>query len=108
MQTRQIQYSICTMQAHVQLSSYGIKSRLQGLWRDAHSTDSRPSQHNKKQRLKLNSNTETASEDALADSHMQNVTDKSLCFTDAQQAAVFAVINSYTDLFLPNQPYPIR
>ena len=101
------------LQANVQLSSYGIKSRLQGLWRDAHSTDARSNQHDplskkEKQRLKSDLNLEPASEDALADSHMQNVTAQSPHFDDARQAAVFAVINSYADVFLPNHPYPIR
>ena len=44
----------------------------------------------------------------MASAHMQNVDDQLPDFETAQQAAVFAVCNSYKDLFLPNYPYPTR
>ena len=46
--------------------------------------------------------------DPLAATHMANMPNQAASFVDQQQAAVFAVCNSYMDLFLANQPYPIR
>jgi hypothetical protein len=110
------------MQAYDTLGSYGVKARLQTLWRDAHGTLSgadkqsqRQKPHHSKKKAKpgklaqTNAKTDAAaSEDALASSHMENVSEQPSDFVNAQQQAAFAVCNSYMDLFLPNQPYPIR
>ncbi|DBA80702.1 TPA: hypothetical protein ACH3X1_007943 [Trebouxia sp. C0004] len=39
---------------------------------------------------------------------MTNASEQPSDFVNAQQQAAFAVCNSYVDLFLPNQPYPVR
>ncbi len=110
------------MQAYDRLGSYGVKARLQTLWRDAHSMLSgadkqsqRQKPHHSKKKAKPCEAAQTdaqtdaaASKDALASSHMTNVSEQPSDFVNAQQQAAFAVCNSYIDLFLPNQPYPIR
>ena len=108
------------MQAYDRLGSYGVKARLQTLWRDAHSTlsgadkQSQNTFHTKKKAkpckaAQTDPKTDAAaSKDALASSHMKNVSEQPADFVNAQQQAAFAVCNSYMDLFLPNQPYPIR
>jgi hypothetical protein len=110
------------MQAYDRLGSYGVKARLQTLWRDAHSTlsgaDKQAQKQNtfhSKKKAKPCKAAQTdakadaaASEDALASSHMKNVSEQPADFVNAQQQAAFAVCNSYMDLFLPNQPYPVR
>ncbi len=110
------------MQAYDRLGSYGVKARLQTLWRDAHSTLSgadkqaqRQNTFHSKKKAKPCKAAQTdakadaaASEDALASSHMKNVSEQPADFVNAQQQAAFAVCNSYMDLFLPNQPYPVR
>lgn len=110
------------MQAYDRLGSYGVKARLQTLWRDAHSTLSGADKQSQKQKLphtkkkakpckaaQIDAKTDAAaSEDTLASSHMTNVSEPPSDFINAQQQAAFAVCNSYMDLFLPNQPYPIR
>ena len=102
------------MQAHPQLKDYGIKGRLQSLWHDAHSTQSQSRQHMprskqpKKAPEAVAAASGGASQDALAASHMKNLPDQPADFVDARQAAVFAVCNSYMDLFLANHPYPVR
>ena len=110
------------MQAYDRLGNYGVKARLQTLWRDAHSILSGADKQVQKQNTfhtkkkpkpctpaQTDAKTDAAaSEDALASSHMTNVSEQPSDFVSAQQQAAFAVCNSYMDLFLPNQPYPIR
>ncbi|DBA68662.1 TPA: hypothetical protein ACH3X2_013458 [Trebouxia sp. C0005] len=109
-------------QVYDRLGSYGVKARLQTLWRDAHSKllgadkqgQSQNTYHTKKKAkpfkaARTHAKTDAAaSEDALASSHMKNVSEQPSDFVNAQQQAAFAVCNSYMDLFLPNQPYPVR
>lgn len=96
------------LQVHGQLSKYGVKSRLQGLWRDAHSAYPMPKQQRNVPKRKWQDNQSTAAEDAAAAIDKEGVPGQVSDFVDPQQAAAFAVCNSYTDVFLPNHPYPVR
>lgn len=108
-------------QAHDRLADYGLRARLQTLWRDAHGTASaghsqkHTSSQTKQKRKKLKESAKSeaddgaaATGDAMANTHMENVLDHPADFVSAQQKTVFAVCNSYKDLFLPNHPYPVR
>ena len=109
------------MQVYTILQSYGVRPRLQALWRDAHGTagpsDGPFPQSNKAKKrqrkaqqaeAELDLNAEEAAPDALAFKHMQCMTEAQADFVSLQQSAVFAICNSYKDLFLPNYPYPTR
>lgn len=104
--------SVGTLQVHGQLSKYGFKSRLQGLWRDTHSIDPLPNQQRSSPKRKRQSqdNSCTAFKDANAAAAIdrEDVQGQVSDFVDTKQAAAFAVCNSYMDLFLPNHPYPVR
>ena len=90
------------------------------MWRDAHSKPAenkaqQPKFHTKKKQRSnkaaqadADADRAAAGEDLLANSHMENVADQPADFVSAQQRAIFAVCNSYMDLFLPNHPYPVR
>ena len=109
------------VQAHNRLADYGLRARLQTLWRDAHGTASAgqsqkhtsPQTKQKRKKLKESAKSEAddgaaATDDAMANTHMENVLNHPADFVSAQQKTVFAVCNSYKDLFLPNHPYPVR
>ncbi|KAL3145860.1 hypothetical protein ABBQ38_015229 [Trebouxia sp. C0009 RCD-2024] len=95
-------------QAYGLLSKYGIKARLQTLWRDAHSIAPPANQHKSEPKRRRQQDTSTAAEDALAAPQAETVGSQQTDFVTPQQAAVFAVCNSYMDLFLPSHPYPVR
>ena len=81
------------------------------LWMDAHAATSVGSARNQKRPRAKAAGDEAAaaaSSDALADTHMVNVDDQTARFISAQQQAVFAVCNSYTDLFLANHDYLVK
>ncbi len=109
------------VQAHDKLGSFGVKPRLQTLWREAHATLSAAESQKQQGSLsakqkkakraangKNNTDSAAAAGDALADTHMQSVPEQTADFIDPQQKAAFAACNSYMDLFLPNCPYPVR
>ena len=108
------------MQVRNSLQAYGVRPRLQTLWRDAHglavpSDNTTPSGKAKKRQRKssqLDAESEVlpdeATADALASTHMEGMTDQRSDFVSPQQSAVFAICNSYKDLLLPNHPYPTR
>ena len=100
--------SVGTLQVHGQLSKYGVKARVQSLWRDTLSIDPLPNQQRSAPKRKRQDNTSTASQDAAAAIGREGVPGQTSDFVDPKQAAAFAVCNSYMDLFLPNHPYPVR
>ncbi|KAL3155972.1 hypothetical protein ABBQ32_012964 [Trebouxia sp. C0010 RCD-2024] len=95
-------------QAYGQLSKYGVKARLQSLWRDAHSIAPPAHQRQPAPKRKRPQDSSTAAEDALGAPHGDSAASLQADFVTLQQAVVFAVCNSYMDLFLPNHPYPAR
>lgn len=96
------------LQAYGQLSKYGVKARLQSLWRDAHSIAPPAHQRQPAPKRKRPQDSSTAAEDALGAPHGDSAASLQADFVTLQQAVVFAVCNSYMDLFLPNHPYPAR
>lgn len=109
------------MQVYTSLQSYGVRPRLQALWRDAHGSagpsdgpvpqsNKARKRHRKAQQAESEAdlNAQEAAPDTLASKHMQSIPEQHADFVSAQQSAVFAICNSYKDLFLPNYPYPTR
>lgn len=110
------------------LQAYGVRPRLQALWRAAHGlatpadapaqskkakkrqrkADPHDSDDNQDDTVGVTANSDEATADALAATHMQSPPQQHLDFVTPQQSAVFAICNSYKDLLLPNHTSPTR